>query len=483
MDQPEEQPGIPEQDGATEEEPDAPALPQQAAPLIVGGIYAMRERRSEPYRLVKLVHREKGFAHILRYAGMYRQPPADIPAQGLTTGVDVRSGSFGAEHIPLPEDLFAACTQYIRQQPLSDRDIRGYQLYVDSVFDCLHEGSPDWLRKAGSYAAWRNDLHAMAVLADHYLVGVDLPRDSRKALYWLNRIVQQGVGILRPGERIRQEGQILTGGIYARASEHGAFSVCKVVLKDRHGVQLLLFPAAFDRPPVALDPVQLLQEAAQAGKAEPFTHAAVKTGDFLAQEHTYIDLLPITIDEIHCYRTYLGQVFRGAEFQPSAFDLLVRQAEAGDATAQYDLAQLYLHGDRAWEVEQSTAEAVQQLTAASNLGHGLAAYHLALICREGADGIEANPQLSLEWLLYAAQLDCGLAQLHAADCCRHGIGCAPDLSLAHAWYSVAAVREGNDLTEEHRVRARVAKAELEADLSPEELSEARGQFRQLQRSF
>ena len=456
-----------------------PAAARQPAPLPQpGGIYAMQERNGGLYRLVKVVHAEDGMVHVLRYAGRFLQIPEQLEEEELHLGVDAIDGSFGAAHLPIPAQSFAVNSIHLADSPLADEDFHGWRLYVDSIYDCLSESAPPWLRKAGSYAAWRDDRNAMAALADRYLLGAALPRDSKKARYWLNRLVQQGIGLAQPGEQAQEEYQLLTGGVYVREVEDG-WAVCKAVLKDKNGVQLLICPARFEQPPKKTNPARLLAQAGQ-----DFTHASLSADSFLSRSALFMGLLPITLEELLCYRKHLQALCGETELRPSAFELILQRAEAGEAEAQMEAAQVYLSGDPEWEVEQSIAEAVTWLTEAANLGHGPAAHALAMICRDGAgEAVAQDAQLSFEWLLYAAQLDYGPAQLEAAACCLQGRGCPQDHALAHAWLSVAASHEDNGLSEEDRQQARQQRQDLDARLPAAQKAKARDYFRQLQESF
>ncbi|MCI5224537.1 MAG: sel1 repeat family protein [Candidatus Electrothrix sp. AR4] len=362
---------------------------------------------------------------------------------------------------------------------MSESDIQGYQLYVDSVFDCLDEHTPEWLKKAGSYAAWRYDHNAMTALADRYLIGVDLPRDSRKALYWLNRLVHEGRNLVQSGEVLTEEQQILTGGIYACATNDGRYDIRKVILKDKHGVQQLIFPGKLKQLPTERNPIPLLDQvsAERTRQALPFSHTAVAAKTFLDQHAVFIGLLPVNVEELHCYRTHLKEMFTGADFQASAWETLLQKAEDGEIQAQTNIAHLYLEGDQLWEVDKNIHEAVRWFTKAANQGDGLAAYTLAIIYQQGKKN-KPNLKLGFEWLLYAAQLNYGLAQQHTADCYRQGSGCATDLPLAHAWYSIAASGE-NELTEQQKNRAEINQKELETTLSAKQLAKAQEYLLQL----
>ncbi|MCI5159383.1 MAG: hypothetical protein D3906_13315, partial [Candidatus Electrothrix sp. AUS1_2] len=130
----------------------------EAAPdddLVAGGLYALQEREDGPYRLAKVVYIEEQVVHVVCYAEQTEQLPPDLIEQQLTVALNKEDSSFGLEHLPLPKAAFAANAVLLGQRSLSEDDLTGYRLYVDSVFDCLDEQAPDWLKKAGSYAAWR----------------------------------------------------------------------------------------------------------------------------------------------------------------------------------------------------------------------------------------------------------------------------------------------------------------------------------------
>lgn len=460
--------------------PAAAAGPQSAPLPLPGGIYAMQERNGGLYRLIKVIHAENGMVHVLRYTGRFLQIPEQLDEEDLHLGLDAIDASFGAEHLPVPAQSFAVNSIHLADRPLTEEEFRGWRLYVDSIYDCLSDNAPPWLRKAGSYAAWRDDRNAMAALADRYLLGAALPKDNKKAHYWLNRIVQQGIGLVQPGEQAKEEYQILTGGVYVREMENG-WAVCKAVLKDKSGVQVLICPARFEQPLKKANPAKLLAQATQPGQS--FAHASLSADSFLSHPAFFMGLLPITLEELLCYRTHLQALSGETALRPSTFELLLQRAEAGEAEAQLEAAQVYLSGDPEWEVEQSIAEAVTWLTEAANLGHGPAAHALALICRDGAgDTVAQDALLSFEWLLYAAQLDYGPAQLETASCCLQGKGCPQDVALAHAWLSVAASHD-NSLSEEERQRAKLQRQDIDARLPAAQKAKARDYFRQLQDSF
>jgi TPR repeat protein len=451
--------------------------------LIAGGLYAVQEREDAPYWLAKVIYSEEHVVHVICYAERPEQLTSEMTEQYLTVGLNREDCSFGIDHLPIPKSDFIAKTVFLGQLPLAENDFSGYRMYADSVFDCLDEQAPDWLKKAGSYAAWRYDHNAMAALVDRYLIGVDLLRDSKKSLYWLNRLVHAEKELVQPGESITDEQQILTGGIYACPQEDERYRICKVVLKDKHGVQQLDFPSLLGQLPEELHPIRTVEQASarRTGKPPSLAHNSLDASGFLAQSPLFLGLLPVTVDEIHCYRAHLRKMFDGAEFRESAWESLKKRAENGEIQAQMDVAYRYIDGDSLWEVKRNISEALRWFTEAANQGHGLAAYTLALLFQQGEEGVPPDPQLGLEWLVYSAQLNCGSAQLHTADCYRQGRGCTANPARAHAWYSLAIMAD-NDLSEEAKKRAKQRKYEIEGTCSDEQLAEAKEYFQQLRES-
>jgi TPR repeat protein len=451
---------------------DLPLSPDQPPQtVLVGAFYALAQHGLS--WLVKVLHQEKGLVHYLRYAGPVSTIPRQIEEATLSLTLDPASLTFGAEHLALAEATFLAQALFLQEGSVTEADLQGYTLYVDSLFDCLHEQAPSWLQKVASHAAWNNDRKAMTVLVDRYLLGAELPRDSKKALYWLNRLVQQEQGRLQPGSSVEQEEDILIGGLYGWKTALGTYTVGKVVLKDQEGVQYLRLPLGLEALPDCLT----LQESMTGGEA--LSHSLISVQNFLHKQGIFLGLLPITVAEMHSYRNYLLQVVPAFEVQPSAFEYLHQRAEAGEGSAQYDLALLSLYGDPAWEVPQDLPTALHWFTQAANQGSGLAAYQLALLSQKGADCMDPDPQLYLEWLLYAARLNCGLAQYQAGEYFMQD----QDRVQAYAWYSIALNRSDNGLKGDVYQQAHKQQQLLEAHLSAPELAQARELAQGLQASF
>ncbi len=449
--------------------------------LVAGGLYAIQEQEGGPYWLAKVIYTEEKVVHLICYAERIADLSQEIRELELTIGLNQEDSSFGLAHLPLSKDYFTTHAILLGQGSLTDNNFSAYQVFVDSIFDCLDEQAPDWLKKAGSYAAWRYDQHAMAALTDRYLIGVDLLRDSRKSLYWINRLVHAGQGLIQPRESIRKKQEILTGGIYACQQEEERYQICKIVLKDKHGVQRINFPSLLGHLPEDTHPYKIVKQVAtrRAGQPPSLSHATLDASDFLEQSPIFLGLLPITLNELHCYRAHLRKMFDGAAFRESAWDNLMRRAKQGEAQAQLDTAYRYLDGDPLWEVQRNIPEAIRWFTEAANQGHSLAAYNLALLFQQGEEGVHPDPQLSFEWLTYSAQLNYGVAQLRTADCYQQGRGCPANVALAHAWYSLAIIAD-NDLSEKTKKRAKQRKYEIEGSCSAEQLAKAKHYFLQLQ---
>lgn len=155
--------------------------------------------------------------------------------------------------------------------------------------------------------------------------------------------------------------------------------------------------------------------------------------------------------------------------------LLTAAAAKGDAEAQYELAQAYLHGHG---VKPNAALALSWLEMAATNGHLRATLEVAKAYQDGR-GVKANPAMAGRWLYHAAALGDAAAReqwislllagkitaitgpkavawlaeransgdLKAAmilgEAFETGAGIAPDADQAEEWYRFAAQRFGN----------------------------------------
>jgi uncharacterized protein len=88
--------------------------------------------------------------------------------------------------------------------------------------------------------------------------------------------------------------------------------------------------------------------------------------------------------------------------QPADFAEMKRMAEAGNATAQLVLGQIYKHGDLG--VPKNSAEAVKWYRLAADLGNPKAQYNLGLMYENG-EGVPSNYIEAYRWFNLAAAQD------------------------------------------------------------------------------
>lgn len=139
-------------------------------------------------------------------------------------------------------------------------------------------------------------------------------------------------------------------------------------------------------------------------------------------------------------------------------------AEAGLDLAQYNLAILYFTGQG---VAQDYAEAFRWTKAAAEQGHTNAQFNLGALYYTGT-GTGVNFEQSLSWYTQAAQAHHADAQYNLATMYQLGEGAQADLIQAYFWASAAQYNEHPD--------APALLGELAAQMTPPQLSEARGIF-------
>ena len=162
------------------------------------------------------------------------------------------------------------------------------------------------------------------------------------------------------------------------------------------------------------------------------------------------------------YEDGVNAAFAG-DFE-TAFREFSRAAEAGLDLAQYNLAILYFTGQG---VEQDYEQALRWSEAAAEQGHVNAQYNLGSLYLEG-QGTRENNALGIDWFKRAALNGHGNAAYALAKMYQEGDTVNENLVEAHAWAAKATNNEhaeGNSL-----------KDEIEENLSPMELSQARRLF-------
>lgn len=141
-------------------------------------------------------------------------------------------------------------------------------------------------------------------------------------------------------------------------------------------------------------------------------------------------------------------------------------AEEGDASAQYNIGQLYRLGRG---VPKDYAEAAKWYEEAAEQWHSAARHNLAILYEKGL-GVPINYEKALDWYEQAANQDYGFAQFNLAVMYSIGQGTERDLVKAYMWYAIAADR-GIDGAEENRDR-------VGAQMTDEQLKEAREEARE-----
>lgn len=128
---------------------------------------------------------------------------------------------------------------------------------------------------------------------------------------------------------------------------------------------------------------------------------------------------------------------KSAEADPSIKDVLLKQAESGDAQAMFKLASMYFHGKG---VERDLAEAFKWNRQAAFKGNSSAQNNLGYMYDEGKS-TKKDPVEALKWYRTAANFGCVAAQVNLGYLCERGRGLpndAKDLKQAYDWYQKAS---------------------------------------------
>lgn len=121
-------------------------------------------------------------------------------------------------------------------------------------------------------------------------------------------------------------------------------------------------------------------------------------------------------------------------FAQSDFEALMARAEAGEAKAQFDLAEMYAKGDG---VEPSNQEAVKWYRFAADQGYALAQYNLGFMYERGR-GVDYNDQEAVKWYRLAAEQGLADAQFNLGSIYADGRGVEQNYQDAVKWYRLAA---------------------------------------------
>jgi len=144
-----------------------------------------------------------------------------------------------------------------------------------------------------------------------------------------------------------------------------------------------------------------------------------------------------------------------------------RQAQAGDAEAQFQLGLKYSSGNGA---AQDEVQAASWYLKAAEQNHGLAQFHLGQMFATG-QGVPQNTARSVSWFRRAAHLGIADAQFKWGCACQRAsmdspAANAPEARIeAYMWYELAAAK--------NHAAAKGAYAQLTIKMTRDEVAEAR----------
>lgn len=121
------------------------------------------------------------------------------------------------------------------------------------------------------------------------------------------------------------------------------------------------------------------------------------------------------------------------------FNQIVIQARAGEADAQYQLAEQYYRGDgltRNYEIARTWYEK------AANQGHADAQYQMGYFYQHGLDKLEKNDEQAFAWFHKAALSGHTSAQTQLAIMYSQGVGVEQDKELSRQWSSRVLEKKG-----------------------------------------
>lgn len=136
-----------------------------------------------------------------------------------------------------------------------------------------------------------------------------------------------------------------------------------------------------------------------------------------------------------------GQLYLTAPSDPNAFAALSARANAGDATAQFDLATLLDSNLLTHEttVKKNDAAAFHWYQSAANAGFALAENNLGFAYQNG-HGVVPNDVLAAKWYALAAKAGLANAENSLGFLYQNGRGVKQDDQQADIWYQKAAVQ-------------------------------------------
>ena len=119
------------------------------------------------------------------------------------------------------------------------------------------------------------------------------------------------------------------------------------------------------------------------------------------------------------------------------FDAIIRNAEQGDAEAQYELGRAYEIG-YPYPVFRDDAEAAKWHRLAAEQGYAAAQYSLGLMYRIGTRSVPRNDAEAAKWYSLAAEQGYASAQHSLGHMYFTGDGVSQDYAEGARWYRLAA---------------------------------------------
>lgn len=126
----------------------------------------------------------------------------------------------------------------------------------------------------------------------------------------------------------------------------------------------------------------------------------------------------------------------------AALQVCTNEAQSGDATAQFTLANLYLDGTFAKEDWQ---QAMPWIILAANQGH-LEAQMVLATCLQQGKGVTKNEQQAVHWLEQAAKGNHERAQVALGVCYKEGKGVEKNEATAIKWFADCAKKGNTEAT-------------------------------------
>ena len=151
-------------------------------------------------------------------------------------------------------------------------------------------------------------------------------------------------------------------------------------------------------------------------------------------------------------------------------DKLRRDAEQGDASAQYNLGLTY---DNGIGVPQDHAEAAEWTRRAAEQGHAMAQYNLGLTYAKG-EGLPQDFAEAVQWYRRAAKQGLAGAQANLGVMYAKGEGLPQDYVAAHLFLNLAGAK-GNEKVNEDAGKAR---NRLAAKMTAVQVAEAQRRARE-----